>query len=156
MTMASASASPARAAAPVRMCSPNKNTPSKLAASGSRIVNPGWESASGPDASACVASSIVAAPATRSTYGDQVVTRASMPSPRCELSSLMTAAMNPHEIPVADPSKGVQVDGIFGPETDTAVRDFQQALHLDIPSVAVDGIAGPVTWQALVSGMLSF
>ena len=55
-----------------------------------------------------------------------------------------------------DPSKGVQVDGIFGPETDTAVRDFQQALHLDIPSVAVDGIAGPVTWQALVSGMLSF
>jgi len=55
-----------------------------------------------------------------------------------------------------DPSKGVQVDGIFGPETDAAVRDFQQALHLDIPSVAVDGIVGPVTWQALVSGMLSF
>ena len=27
---------------------------------------------------------------------------------------------------------------------------------LDIPSVAVDGIVGPVTWQALVSGMLSF
>ena len=33
---------------------------------------------------------------------------------------------------------------------------FQQALHLDIPSVTVDGIVGPVTWQALVSGMLSF
>jgi hypothetical protein len=26
----------------------------------------------------------------------------------------------------------------------------------DIPSVAVDGIVGPITWQALVSGMLSF
>ncbi len=55
-----------------------------------------------------------------------------------------------------DPSKGLQVDGIFGPRTDTAVRDFQQALHQDIPSVTVDGIVGPVTWRALVSGMLSF
>jgi peptidoglycan hydrolase-like protein with peptidoglycan-binding domain len=56
-----------------------------------------------------------------------------------------------------DPSNGPpQVDGIFGPATDAAVRGFQQALSLDIPSVAVDGIVGPVTWQALVSGMLSF
>jgi len=55
-----------------------------------------------------------------------------------------------------DPGKGLQVDGIFGPETDAAVRGFQQALHQDIASVTVDGIVGPVTWQALVSGMLSF
>ncbi len=55
-----------------------------------------------------------------------------------------------------DPSKGLQVDGIFGPDTDAAVRAFQKALHLDIQSVTVDGIVGPVTWQALVSGMLSF
>ena len=55
-----------------------------------------------------------------------------------------------------DPSKGPQVDGIFGPITDGAVRGFQHALSLDIPSVKVDGIVGPVTWQALVSGMLSF
>jgi peptidoglycan hydrolase-like protein with peptidoglycan-binding domain len=48
------------------------------------------------------------------------------------------------------------VDGIFGPVTAAAVRDFQQALHTDIPSVAVDGIVGPVTWRPLVSGMLSF
>ena len=48
------------------------------------------------------------------------------------------------------------MDGIFGPNTDAAVRGFQQALHQDIPSVTVDGIVGPVTWQALVSGMLSF
>jgi peptidoglycan hydrolase-like protein with peptidoglycan-binding domain len=54
-----------------------------------------------------------------------------------------------------DPSKGLAVDGIFGPRTDAAVRGFQQALHSDIPSVTVDGIVGPVTWQALVSGMLS-
>jgi peptidoglycan hydrolase-like protein with peptidoglycan-binding domain len=55
-----------------------------------------------------------------------------------------------------DPNQGLQIDGIFGPQTDAAVRGFQQALHQDIPSVAVDGIVGPVTWQALVSGMLSF
>ena len=55
-----------------------------------------------------------------------------------------------------DPSKGLAVDGIFGPDTNAAVRGFQQALHQEIPSVTVDGIVGPVTWRALVSGMLSF
>jgi len=54
-----------------------------------------------------------------------------------------------------DPSRGPQIDGDFGPETEAAVRAFQQALHADVPSVTVDGIVGPVTWQALVSGMLA-
>ena len=49
-----------------------------------------------------------------------------------------------------DPTQGVQVDGIFGPLTDGAVRGFQQALGL-----VVDGIVGPLTWRALISGMLS-
>jgi peptidoglycan hydrolase-like protein with peptidoglycan-binding domain len=55
-----------------------------------------------------------------------------------------------------NPASGIQVDGIFGAQTEAAVRGFQQALHADIPSVAADGIVGPVTWRALVSGMLSF
>ncbi|MFC4068700.1 peptidoglycan-binding domain-containing protein [Actinoplanes subglobosus] len=55
-----------------------------------------------------------------------------------------------------DPEQGPAVDGIFGPETDAAVRGFQSAIHADVPSMAVDGIVGPMTWQALVSGMLSF
>ena len=50
-----------------------------------------------------------------------------------------------------DPSIGVQIDGIFGLITDESVRGFQDAL-----GVAVDGIVGPVTWRALISGMLSF
>lgn len=54
-----------------------------------------------------------------------------------------------------DPNQGLQVDGIFGPKTADTVRGFQQALSLDIPVVTVDGIVGPITWQALVSGMLS-
>jgi peptidoglycan hydrolase-like protein with peptidoglycan-binding domain len=44
----------------------------------------------------------------------------------------------------------IHVDGIFGPQTDRFVRGFQTAVGT--PS---DGIVGPITWRALVSGMLS-
>jgi peptidoglycan hydrolase-like protein with peptidoglycan-binding domain len=40
---------------------------------------------------------------------------------------------------------GLSVDGIFGPDTDAAVRDYQ-ADH----GLSVDGIVGPNTWQSLV------
>ncbi|GIF23338.1 peptidoglycan hydrolase-like protein with peptidoglycan-binding domain [Actinoplanes tereljensis] len=48
------------------------------------------------------------------------------------------------------------VDGIFGPRTEEAVRNFQGAVHAEVPSMTVDGIVGPLTWRALVSGMFSF
>jgi peptidoglycan hydrolase-like protein with peptidoglycan-binding domain len=48
------------------------------------------------------------------------------------------------------------VDGIFGPRTDAAVRAFQRGVALQVPGFLVDGIVGPMTWQALVSEMLSF
>ncbi len=44
----------------------------------------------------------------------------------------------------------IQVDGIFGPRTEAWVRGFQTAV-----GTASDGIVGPITWRAMVSGMLS-
>ena len=47
-----------------------------------------------------------------------------------------------------------KVDGVFGPRTETAVRNWQQFLREhDEPAMAVDGIAGRMTWQSLISGM---
>jgi peptidoglycan hydrolase-like protein with peptidoglycan-binding domain len=37
------------------------------------------------------------------------------------------------------------VDGIFGPQTDTAVRTFQQENQ-----IAIDGVVGPTTWQTMI------
>jgi peptidoglycan hydrolase-like protein with peptidoglycan-binding domain len=50
-----------------------------------------------------------------------------------------------------DPSKGLAIDGIFGPKTEEFVRSFQQGV-----GIAVDGIVGPVTWNHLVKEELSF
>jgi peptidoglycan hydrolase-like protein with peptidoglycan-binding domain len=39
------------------------------------------------------------------------------------------------------------VDGVFGSQTDSAVKDFQGSKGL-----AVDGLVGPQTWQTLIGG----
>jgi peptidoglycan hydrolase-like protein with peptidoglycan-binding domain len=45
------------------------------------------------------------------------------------------------------PDPGLAVDGVFGPQVETAVKQFQQGAGL-----AVDGIVGPATWAALPDG----
>jgi peptidoglycan hydrolase-like protein with peptidoglycan-binding domain len=45
------------------------------------------------------------------------------------------------------PDLGLKVDGVFGPLTETAVKQFQQGAGL-----TVDGIVGPLTWNALPDG----
>jgi peptidoglycan hydrolase-like protein with peptidoglycan-binding domain len=45
------------------------------------------------------------------------------------------------------PNLGLVVDGIFGHETEKAIKQVQKAAGL-----AVDGIVGPATWQALPDG----
>jgi peptidoglycan hydrolase-like protein with peptidoglycan-binding domain len=42
---------------------------------------------------------------------------------------------------------GERADGVYGPMTERAVRAFQQDAQL-----LVDGVVGPRTWQALVTG----
>jgi peptidoglycan hydrolase-like protein with peptidoglycan-binding domain len=45
------------------------------------------------------------------------------------------------------PNIGLVADGVFGPTTAAAVRDFQQGARL-----VVDGVVGPLTWAALPDG----
>ena len=45
------------------------------------------------------------------------------------------------------PDLGLAVDGVFGPATEQAVKEFQQGSGL-----TADGIVGPLTWAALPDG----
>ena len=45
------------------------------------------------------------------------------------------------------PDLGIKVDGVFGPQLEATVRSFQED-----SSLAVDGIVGPLTWNALPDG----
>ena len=45
------------------------------------------------------------------------------------------------------PNLGLAVDGVFGGQTEAAVKDFQQGAGL-----TVDGVVGPLTWAALPDG----
>jgi peptidoglycan hydrolase-like protein with peptidoglycan-binding domain len=50
-----------------------------------------------------------------------------------------------HNLRYAYGDKTLAVDGIFGPKTEAAVKAFQKKFK-----ISVDGIVGPVTWNALI------
>jgi peptidoglycan hydrolase-like protein with peptidoglycan-binding domain len=54
-----------------------------------------------------------------------------------------------------DPGRAPRLDGVFGPVTERFVRAFQTGVQACAPTLAVDGRVGPLTWQALTSGMLT-
>jgi peptidoglycan hydrolase-like protein with peptidoglycan-binding domain len=45
------------------------------------------------------------------------------------------------------PDLGISVDGVFGPQLEATVKSFQEHSEL-----VVDGIVGPLTWNALPDG----
>jgi peptidoglycan hydrolase-like protein with peptidoglycan-binding domain len=56
---------------------------------------------------------------------------------------------------LGNPDFDIEVDGVFGPRTGAAVRAFQEGVSRAVQSFPVDGIVGPLTWQALTGGMLA-
>ena len=58
--------------------------------------------------------------------------------------SLQTPMMRGDDVRHVQQALNVQVDGIFGPNTERAVRDFQRQA-----GITVDGIVGPQTWNRL-------
>jgi peptidoglycan hydrolase-like protein with peptidoglycan-binding domain len=43
----------------------------------------------------------------------------------------------------------VNVDGFFGAKTEAGVKEYQDRYNEYGPTVVVDGIVGPITWQLL-------
>jgi peptidoglycan hydrolase-like protein with peptidoglycan-binding domain len=52
-------------------------------------------------------------------------------------------------------SHSLAVDGVFGLKTQFAVRVFQRDMSYDVRGFPVDGVVGPLTWQALVTEALA-
>jgi peptidoglycan hydrolase-like protein with peptidoglycan-binding domain len=81
---------------------------------------------------------------------DGIVGNATWPVLVIEVASGSTGdAVRAVQSQIASRIGAFSVDGIFGPNTDSAVRHFQGDVGL-----AVDGIVGPQTWNALVNGAL--
>ena len=67
--------------------------------------------------------------------------------PTIQLGATGTAVRRLQRALRRTPNLGLAIDGVFASALETAVRDFQESAGL-----AVDGIVGPATWNALPNG----
>ena len=75
-----------------------------------------------------------------STASTSQASRQSLP----QLPDILTRGSNGRFVEIVQERVGVATDGVFGPKTEAAVREFQRDKGL-----AVDGVVGPETWAAL-------
>ena len=66
------------------------------------------------------------------------------------LQQMLNVFLGPSE--EGAPSGAISVDGVFGPQTERAVKTFQ---GFDVGDLEVDGIVGPKTWKKLLTMWLS-
>jgi peptidoglycan hydrolase-like protein with peptidoglycan-binding domain len=73
------------------------------------------------------------------------------PATTTEHSIVLSSGTEGRQVQLLQAALGIKVDGIFGPETEEAVRNFQASKGL-----TVDGVAGPLTNAALRGGSTAF
>ncbi|MBA3808080.1 MAG: peptidoglycan-binding protein [Solirubrobacterales bacterium] len=69
------------------------------------------------------------------------------PATTTEHSIVLSSGAEGRQVQLLQQALGIQVDGVFGSETEEAVRSFQSSRGL-----SVDGVAGPATFAALRGG----
>jgi peptidoglycan hydrolase-like protein with peptidoglycan-binding domain len=79
--------------------------------------------------------------------GGQAIAASGGPATTTEHTISISSESQGRQVELVQRALGVAVDGIYGPETEAAVRSFQSAHGL-----AVDGIVGPETSAAMRSG----
>jgi peptidoglycan hydrolase-like protein with peptidoglycan-binding domain len=84
--------------------------------------------------------------------GQETITAGSPePATTTEHSIVLSSGGEGRQVQLLQAALGIKVDGIFGPETEEAVRSFQASKGL-----TVDGVAGPQTNAALRGGSTAF
>ena len=82
--------------------------------------------------------------ASLATAGTAVASSGSEPATTTEHTIAITSESQGRQVEMLQEALGISADGVYGPETEEAVRNFQSAHGL-----AVDGIVGPATLAAL-------